>query len=37
MTNTGKVNQQTRKKHSPQQAAAVAYVLEDSDPQMMME
>jgi len=34
MTNTGQVDQQTRKEHSPQQAAAVACVLEDSDPQM---
>ena len=34
MTNTGQVDQQTREEHSPQQAAAVACVLEDSDPQM---
>ena len=34
MTNTGQVDQQTRKEHSPQQAAAVACVLEDSVPQM---
>jgi len=34
MTNTGEVDQRTRKEHSPQQAAAVPCVLEDSDSQM---
>jgi len=33
MTNTGQVDRQTRE-NSPQQAAAVGCVLEDSDPQM---
>jgi len=34
MTNTGQVDQQTRKEHLPQQAAAVACVLKDTDPRM---
>ena len=34
MTNTGQVDQQTRKEHSPQQVAAVASVLEDCDHRM---
>jgi len=34
MTNTGQVDQQIRKEYSPQQAAAVACVLEDCDPRM---
>ena len=34
MTNTGQVDQQTRKEHSPQQAAAVSCVLEDCDPRI---
>ena len=34
MTNTGQVDQHTQEEHQPQQAAAVACVLEDSDSRM---